>query len=146
MASVSTYLNFPGTTEQAFMYYKKVFGTEFIGAITRMRDVPADPSQPPLAEADLDLICNIALPITGGHLLMGTDACESMGFHLVQGNNVFITLHPESREETDRLFAALAEGGQVDMPLQDMFWGDYFGTLTDRFGTKWMFNFGPSYA
>ena len=71
---------------------------------------------------------------------MGTDAPESMGFTLTQGNNLFINLEPDTRTETDRLFKALSEGGKVEMPLQEMFWGGYFGSLADRFGIRWMFN------
>lgn len=140
MASVSTYLNFPGNTEAAFEFYRSVFGTPFDGAgIMRMRDAPADPSRP-LPEADRNLVMHVSLPILGGHRLMGTDATESMGFKLVAGNNVYINLEPDTRAETDRLFAALAAGGQVQMPLQPMFWGDYFGSLVDKFGVQWMFN------
>lgn len=71
---------------------------------------------------------------------MGTDAPESMGFSLVQGNNSYINLEPDTRVETDRLFAALSVSGAVEMPLQDMFWGGYFGSLTDQFGVRWMFH------
>ncbi len=71
---------------------------------------------------------------------MGTDAPETMGFSLVAGNNVFINLEPDTRGETDRLFKELSAGGKVDMHLQEMFWGDYFGSLTDQFGIHWMFN------
>lgn len=140
MARVSTYLNFPRTTEAAFTFYKSVFGTEFVDGIHRMGEVPADPSQPPMAEDDKELVMHVALPILGGHVLMGTDAPESMGFTVNFGNNVYINLEPDTRAETDRLFAALSEGGKTDMPLQDMFWGDYFGSCTDRFGVQWMFN------
>jgi len=140
MASVSTYLNFPGNTEAAFEFYRSVFGTSFDGAgIMRMRDAPADPAHP-RPPADDNLVMHVSLPILGGHRLMGTDATESMGFKLVSGNNVYINLEPDTRAETDRLFAALAAGGQVQMPLQEMFWGDYFGSLVDRFGVQWMFN------
>ena len=83
---------------------------------------------------------HVELPILGGHALMGTDAPESMGFTVVAGNNVTINLEPDTRAETDRLFTALAEGGKVEMPLADIFWGGYFGSLEDRFGTRWMFN------
>ena len=83
---------------------------------------------------------HVALPILGGHVIMGTDAPESMGFKLNQGNNVYINLESDTRAETDSLFAALKEGGAVEMPLQEMFWGAYWGTLTDRFGIHWMFN------
>jgi PhnB protein len=83
---------------------------------------------------------HVELPILAGHALMGTDAPESMGFTLVQGNNVFINLEPDTRTDTDRLFKALSEGGKIDMPLQEMFWGGYFGSLVDKFGLRWMFN------
>lgn len=140
MARVSTYLNFPRSTEAAFRFYRSVFGTEFTGPIARYKEIPPQPDQPPLAEADRDLVMHVELPILGGHVLMGTDACESMGFALTQGNNVYINLEPDTRPETDRLFAALADGGSVEMPLQEMFWGGYFGSLVDRFGVRWMFN------
>jgi PhnB protein len=140
MARVSTYLNFPRTTEQAFLFYKSVFRTDFIGPVGRFSEVPAQPGQPPLAEADKNLVMHVVLPILGGHLLMGTDAPESMGFKVAPGNNIHLNLEPDTRTETDRLFKALAEGGKVEMPLQEMFWGDYFGSLVDRFGVNWMFN------
>ena len=140
MASVTTYLNFSRSTEAAFMFYKSVFGTEFAAPIGRFSAVPAQPGQPPMAEADKDLVMHVALPILGGHIIMGTDAPETMGFSLKQGNNVYINLQPDTRVETVRLFEALAEGGKVEMPLTEMFWGAYFGSLADRFGTQWMFN------
>ena len=102
--------------------------------------MPPAPGQPPLAEADRNLVMHVALQILGGHVLMGTDAPESMGFKLAPGNNVYINLEPDTRAETERLFNALAAGGKVETPLQDMFWGAYFGSLTDRFGVQWMFN------
>jgi PhnB protein len=140
MARVSTYLNFPRTTEDAFLLYRSVFQSEFLGPVHRFRDIPASPDQPPLPDADKDLVMHIELPILGGHVIMGTDAPPSMGFSLTSGNNVFINLEPDTRSETERLFAALAEGGTVETPLQEMFWGGYFGTLVDRFGICWMFN------
>jgi PhnB protein len=140
MASVSTYLNFDGTTEAAFNFYKDVFGTEFLGPIARLGDVPPQEGQPELTDEQKNQVMNVALPITAGHVIMGTDAPESMGFKLNQGNNVYICLDPDTREEADRLFAALADGGEVEMQLADMFWGDYFGSLKDKFGTMWMFN------
>jgi PhnB protein len=140
VAQTSTYLNFNRTTEAAFNFYKSVFGTEFVNGIMRHRDVPVPEGQPGPSEADKDLVINVQLPILGGHLLMGTDAPESMGFKVNQGNNVFICLDPDTRAEADRLFAALSDGGKVEMPLMDMFWGDYFGTLVDQFGVLWMVN------
>jgi PhnB protein len=140
MARVSTYLNFPRSTEQAFLFYKSVFRSEFLGPITRFSEVPARPGQPPLAQADEQLVVHVVLPILGGHLLMGTDAPESMGFKLAPGNHIHINLEPDTRTETDRLFHALADGGKIETPLQVMFWGDYFGSLVDCFGVSWMFN------
>jgi PhnB protein len=83
---------------------------------------------------------HIELPIIGGHVLMGTDAPESFGFKINFGNNIYINLEPDTRAETQQLFGALSEGGTVTMKLQDMFWGDYYGTCIDRFGVQWMFN------
>jgi PhnB protein len=140
MAKVSTYLNFPRTTEQAFAFYKSVFKTEYAGPIMRFGSNPACNTDQPMREEDKNLVMHVALPILGGHMLMGTDAPESMGFTLKQGNNVYINLEPDTRGDTDRLFKALSEGGKVEMAPQEMFWGDYFGSLTDRFGTQWMFN------
>lgn len=141
MGKVSIYLNFNRKTEEAFNFYKSVFGTEFQDRIHRMGEVPAQEGMPPLPEADKNLVMHVALPILGGTVLMGTDILESMGHLLKEGNNVFINLEPDSKEETDTLFAKLSEGGKVDMPLQDMFWGDYFGSCTDKFGINWMFNY-----
>lgn len=140
MASTSTYLNFPRNTEEVFTFYKTVFGSEFVAPISRFADVPAQDGMPPLADEDKDLVMHVALPIVGGHLLMGTDAPESMGFKVTFGNNVYINLQPDTRMETKRLFDALANGGKVEMELQDMFWGDYFGSCKDKFGVQWMFN------
>lgn len=140
MSRVSTYLNFARSTEQAFTFYKNIFGTEFSAPIARFRDVPSGPDQPVISEADNDLVMHIELPILGGHVLMGTDAPDSMGFTVVSGNNMYINLEPDTREETERLFNGLSVGGKVEMPLQDMFWGAYFGSLVDQFGICWMFN------
>ncbi len=141
MAQVSTYLNFQRNTEEAFNFYKSVFGGEFSGGgVARFSDIPATEGMPPLAEEDKNLIMHIELPILGGHKLMGTDAPESMGFKVNFGNNIYINLEPDTREETKRLFKALSDKGTVTMELQDMFWGALYGSCTDRFGVNWMFN------
>jgi PhnB protein len=140
VARTSTYLNFARSTEEAFNFYKSVFGTEFVGGIARFDDIPAQEGQPPISDDDKQLVMNVQLPILGGHLLMGTDAPESMGFQLNQGNNVYICLDPDTRAEADRLFAALSDGGEVEMGMEEMFWGDYFGSLVDKFGVRWMIN------
>jgi PhnB protein len=140
MAKTSTYLNFARNTEEAFLFYKSVFGTEFAGPIQRFASVPPQPGQPPMAEADKNLVMHVELPILGGHRLMGTDAPESMGFSVRFGNNIYINLEPDTRAEADQLFAALSAGGKIEMPLTDMFWGRYFGSCTDKFGVQWMLN------
>jgi PhnB protein len=141
MTRVSTYLNFPNNTEQAFLFYKSVFGGEFGGkGIQRFGDIPAIEGQPPLSEKDKKLILHIELPILGGHVLMGTDAPESMGFKVNFGNNYYICLKPGSRKETKRLFDTLSAGGNITMDLQDIFWGANYGSCTDKFGVNWMVN------
>lgn len=142
MARVNTYLNFTNNTEEAFNFYKSVFGGEFSGGgIARFSDIPPMEGAPQIAEADKNLVMHIELPILGGHTLMGTDAPESMGFKVNMGNNVHISLEPDTREETKKLFDALSAGGKVTMDLQDMFWGAYYGSCVDKFGVQWMFNF-----
>lgn len=141
LSKVGTYLNFSRNTEEAFNFYKSVFGGEFLGDIMRLGDAPVQEGMPPLAKEDKNLVMHIALPIMGNHLLMGTDAPESLGFKMNFGNNIHICLEPNTREETKRLFDALAKGGTVTMNLEDMFWGAYYGTVTDKFGVQWMFNY-----
>lgn len=140
MARVTTYLNFPGNTEEAFTFYRDVFGTQFEGEINRLGDGPPMEGSPALSEEQMHMVMHIQLPILAGHVLMGTDAPESLGMNLDFGNNISINLEPDTKEETDSLFNALSEGGKVTMPLAEMFWGAYFGTVTDRFGVQWMFN------
>jgi len=140
---VSTYLNFMGNTEEAFTFYKDVFGTEFSSAIMRMTDGPAEEGAPDLTDAEQRMVMHVELPILAGHVLMGTDMIESMGHKLEIGNNVTINLEPDTREETERLFTRLSERGSDIAPLADMFWGSYWGCCLDRYGVRWMFN-GPA--
>ena len=140
MARTSIYLNFMGQTEEAFEFYRQVFGTEFTMPFQRMSEVPADPGQQPLPDEESNLILHVELPILGGLVLMGTDMLESMGHELVAGNNISLNLEPDTRTETDALFKALSDGGEITTPLQKMFWGGYFGSCMDKFGVRWMFN------
>lgn len=141
VSRVCTYLNFPGNAEEAFLFYRSVFNTEFVGnGIQRFSDLPADENQPALAEHVKKMILHVELPILGNHILMGTDAPKEMGFTVTTGNNMHISLEPETREEAKRIFEQLSNGGNIVMPLQDMFWGAYFGTFTDQFGINWMIN------
>ena len=141
MSRVCTYLNFSRNTKEAFNFYKSIFGGEFTrGGIARFSDIPAQEGMPPLAEADKNLVMHVELPILGVHAIMGTDAPESMGFKMNFGNNVYINLEPDTKEETRKLFNALSSGGKIEQELQDMFWGSYFGSCRDKFGVQWMFN------
>ena len=144
MSKVSTYLNFTNKSEEAFIFYKSIFGGEFIGGIMRMKDAPPQEGQPPIADADKNLVMHVELEILGGHHLMGTDAPESMGFRVNVGNNVHINLEPDTKEEAKRLFDSLSKGGKITMPLQDMFWGAYYGSCTDKYGVQWMVNVSNS--
>ncbi len=137
MATLNPYLNFAGNAEEAFNFYKSVFGGEFI-TVQRFKDTPEAGR---VQANEKDKIMHIALPIGKGNVLMATDALESMGHKLTVGNNFHITIQPESKAEAEKLFKGLSAGGKVTQPLQDAFWGAYFGMLTDKFGIQWMVNY-----
>jgi PhnB protein len=139
MAYVYIYLNFGGNAEEAFNHYKKVFRTEFSTPLSRMKDMPPREGSPALSEADKNKVMHVALPILGGTQIMASDMLESMGHKLVEGNNFTICLSPDTKEEADRLYNELSEGGSDAVAPHDEFWG-YWGTCKDRFGTRWMFN------
>jgi len=139
MSKVAIYLNFQGNTEDAFLFYKSVFGTEFSAPIMRIKDLPANPDAPKFSEADLNCVMHVALPITGGTELMGTDMLESMGHKLVVGNNTTISLQLDEKGEADKLYNALSEDGSDKEAMRDEFWG-YWGCCLDKFGIRWMFN------
>lgn len=138
MSRVCTYLNFMGDTEEAFRFYAAVFGTEQ-GAFNRIGDLPAGPDAPAFSDAEKALVAHVELPILAGHVLMGTDMVESMGHELRVGNNVTICLEPDTRDETDRLYAALSAGGSESTGMTPMPWA-YWGCTLDRYGVRWMFN------
>lgn len=148
MPVINPYLNFQGNTEEAFNFYKSAFGGEF-AAIMRFGDNPGgadcgDGMQ--VADHELDKIMHIALPIGKTGMLMATDHLESMGQKLTAGNNFSISVNTDSREEADRLFNVLSEGGKIEMPLADAFWGDYFGAFKDKFGVGWMISYNEKYV
>lgn len=140
MTRVSTYLNFMGNTEEAFEFYRSVFGTDYLAPITRMGDMPSGSEGPELSPDEQGKVMHVELPILAGHVIMGTDMLESQGHQLRIGNNTTINLELEDRTETERLFGLLSEGGSDQFGLQDMPWGAYWGTCADRFGVRWMFN------
>lgn len=137
MPKLNPYLNFDGKAEEAFNFYKSVFGGEFVGEIHKIGNAPGTEN---LSEDSKNRVMHIALPV-GNDLLMASDTVPEMGNQLVTGNNNHISIFPDSREEADKLFAGLSEGGVVEMPLADQFWGDYFGSFTDKYGVKWMVNY-----
>lgn len=139
MASVSIYLNFAGNAEEAFNRYKEIFKTEFAAPVMRMGDMPAHPDMPALSEADKKKVMHVALPILGGTQIMATDILESMGHKLIEGNNVTISLNPDTKEEADRLYNELSEGEGNGVAPHEEFWG-YWGSCKDKFGIRWMFN------
>ena len=138
MSRVNTYLNFPGNTEEAFNFYKDIFKSDFI-SVTRMKDMPRPEGSPALLESDANKIMNIQLPITNGHVLMATDALESLGHKVAVGNNVTISLDLDSKEEAERIYSKLLTNSPENSgPLAQMPWGAYWGSCQDQFGIRWM--------
>jgi PhnB protein len=140
MTKLQSYLNFAGNAEEAFDYYKKVFGGEF-SSVVRFKDMPIEGVTIP--KEDEEKMMHIALPIGEDNILMASDVLESLGQQLVPGNNVYVSVHPDTREEADRIFNSLSEGAEIEMPIGDQVWGDYFGSLKDKFGVRWMVNYAP---
>ncbi|MPY88904.1 MAG: VOC family protein [Luteitalea sp.] len=138
MKTANPYLNFNGNTEEAFTFYKSVFGGEFL-AVLRFKDFPDNSMGVP--DSDLDKIAHIALPLGKDTTLMGTDVLKSMPMTLTVGNNFYITLEPESEEEAETLFNALSAGGRIEMPLRKTEWAEKYGSCTDKFGVQWMVNY-----
>lgn len=141
MALINPHINFNGNAEEAFNFYKSIFGREFT-KIIRFRDVSS--VEFPIAENDANKIMHIALPI-GKNFLMANDVPEIMGKVNVNENRSKISINAESREEADRLFNGLSAGGNVEMPVGDSPWGSYFAMFRDKFGIEWMVDFDPKY-
>ncbi|MFO7526549.1 MAG: VOC family protein [Ignavibacteriaceae bacterium] len=142
MSKINTYLNFQGNTEEAFNFYKSVFGGEFT-SVVRFKDMPMEGLTIP--DTDADKIMHIGLPVGKDHILMATDALESLGQKITQGNNLYISIHPETKEEANRIFNQLSAGGKVEMPMADQVWGDYFGSFADKYGIQWMINYNKEF-
>jgi PhnB protein len=136
MPALNPYLNFNGNTEEAFSFYKSVFGGDF-ATIMRFKEMPQEYQDP---TEDGQKIMHIALPITGGDMLMGSDVPQKMG-KAVTGTNVHISVSPTSEEEAHKIFNGLSAGGKVMMPLTQSFWGALFGMFTDKYGIQWMVNY-----
>ncbi len=140
MASINPYLMFDGKCEEAFTFYKSVFGGE-IPFMGRYKDMPPTEGCAPLDETEGNKIMHVSLPISKETILMGSDTSEAFGHTTVVGNNFSISINADSKEEADKLFNGLSADGQVSMPMNQSFWGAYFGIFTDKFGVKWMVNF-----
>ncbi len=138
MVKLNTYLNFAGNAEEAMNFYKSVFEGEYRGII-RFKDMPMPGTQ--LSKTDENKIMHIALPVGREDVLMASDVLKQFGQKLVKGNNVVVSIFPDSKEEADRLFNGLSAGGKVEMPMADQQWGDYYGSFVDKFGIRWMVDY-----
>ncbi len=144
MSTVNIYLTFNGTCEEAFNLYKSVFGGEF-NSVNRYSEMPPQ-EEMPLTEADKNRIMHIGLPISKETILMGADNTQNNESHTSFGNNFSIMATGTDKADADRIFNALSAGGQITMPMQDQFWGDYMGALVDKFGINWLVTSEPSEA
>lgn len=142
MATVNAYLTFNGNCEEAFLFYRSVFGGEFT-YMGRFNEMPPsdDENQPKLSEADGNKIMHVTLPISSETCLMGSDTGGEWSSQFKQGNNISLSINASSMDEADRLFNGLSAGGHVTMPMNQSFWGAYFGMFTDKFGINWMVNY-----
>ncbi len=141
MQSVNIYFNFPGNTEEAFHFYRSVFGGEFL-QVVRFRDFKEDGMG--ARGSDLDKIAHISLPLGEGCVLMGTDSIGARGQSLTRGNDIYVTLSAENADEARRLFDGLSDGGTVEMPLSRVEWSELYGSCIDRFGKQWMVDYTGS--
>jgi PhnB protein len=139
MKALNPYLTFKGNCEMAFNFYKSVFGNEFI-TVSRFGEMPLTNGLKTL-DADKNKIMHIALPLSKDNILMGSDTGGEWAPTTIIGNNVSLSITAESKEEADRLFDQLSAGGKATMPMNDTFWGEYFGMLTDKFDINWMISF-----
>ena len=139
MTTVNIYLTFTGNCEEAFNFYKKAFGGEF-ASVNRFSEMPPQEGMPPIPADQKEKIMHITLPISKETVLMGSDTSEAFGQVTTIGNNFSISINTDSREKADSYFKTLSEGGRVTMPLQDTFWGAYWGMFTDKFGIGWQVN------
>lgn len=141
MASINPYIHFNGNAEEAFTFYKSVFGGEF-ARVARYKEF-ASPEHP-ISEKEQNNIMHVALPIGKNSILMGSDTPEFMGRQNENENRSKISVIAESKEEADKIFNGLAAGGTVEMPIGDSPWGSYFGMLRDKYGIEWMIDFSKN--
>ena len=142
MARINPYLNFRGNCEEAFRFYRSVFGGDF-AYLGRYRDMPEDPTIQ-LTDEEKEKIMHISLPIDAYTRLMGSDSVGEWGPKTIMGNNIHISITAQSKQEADRIFKGLSDEGKITMPMDDTFWGDYFGMCTDRFDIHWMVSYSEN--
>lgn len=140
MAKINPYLHFLGNTEEVFNFYRSVFGGEFAN-VMRYGDMSGQEGCENMSEEDKEKIMHIALPLSDGHVLMGTDAIGEHANDAAFGNNISLSISTDSKEEAEKVFKGLAEGGEITMPLSDTFWGAYFGMLKDKYNIQWLINY-----
>jgi PhnB protein len=140
MKSLNPYFIYAGNAEDAFNFYKSVFGGEF-AIVSRFKEMPAQPGTPPPGPDIADKIMHVSLPLKNGNVLMGSDACGGYGPPVTIGNNVATCLHAESEAEGKELFDKLSKGGNVSVPYGKQFWGDSFGQFTDQYGVNWQIDY-----
>lgn len=139
MTTLNIYLTFNGNCHEAFDYYRSIFGGEF-ASISRFSEMPENLDYP-IPESDKDKIMHVSLPISKETVLMGSDTASGFGSEIIVGNNFSISVNPESKVEADRIFNDLSSGGNITMPMENAFWGSYFGMCKDKYGINWMVNF-----
>jgi len=142
MTKLNPYIYFNGTCEDAFNFYKSVFGSEFL-LVSRFKDMPENPNYP-IAESDKEKIMHISLPISKESVMYGCDSIQVFDNSTVISNNISLSIETETIEEATRIFNGLSNGGNVTMPLNKTFWDAYFGMFTDKFGINWMVNYDLS--
>ena len=143
MTTINVYLTFDGNCEEAFNFYQSVFGGEF-SYVGRFNEMPSQEGVPPLPEEHLERIMHMSLPISKETILMGSDTGGEWAGNFKEGNNFSVSINTDQKAEAERLFKGLSDGGEVTMPLGDTFWGDYFGSFTDKFGINWMVSYAPN--
>ena len=139
MTTVNAYLTFNGECKQAFEFYKSIFGGEF-DFIGTFGDMPPQEGMPPMSDEMKQRIMHVSLPISTETRLMGSDTGGEWGASHQVGNNISMSVNTKDKTEAERIFNALAEGGNITMPIADTFWEAYFGMLTDKFGIHWQVN------
>ena len=143
MASINPYIHFDGNAEEAFSFYKSIFGGDFT-SFMRFKEMPNNPDYP-ISDEDANRILHVTLPIGKNDILMGSDIYPGLGPLNLRENRSKISISAETLEEAERLFAGLSEAGEVEVPFAESFWGSHFGMFRDKYGIEWMIDYDPKY-